>query len=58
MSSHGFSVQSDLISVVHNPVENSIGERSFGDGRVPLLLRDLAGDDGESALVSVVNDFP
>jgi hypothetical protein len=42
---------------VDETVENSVGDGGIGDHLVPVIDRHLAGDDGRSALVPVVNDL-
>ena len=36
---------------MHQPVEDGVGERGLADRGVPLLLGNLAGDNGRAALV-------
>ncbi len=45
------------MGVVDEAVENGVGERRAADDLVPLLDRDLAGDDGRGALMAVFEDF-
>jgi hypothetical protein len=45
------------VSVVDEPIEDGIGDGRVGDDLVPIFDRDLAGDDGRSALVSIIDDF-
>jgi hypothetical protein len=47
----------DLVGVVHEPIEDGIGERRLADGGVPLLDGDLASDDGGATLVALVDEF-
>ena len=54
---HRFSAQGKLVGVVHQPIEDGVGKRRIADGGVPLLDRDLAGDDSGAALISIINDF-
>lgn len=39
------------------PVENGVCEGGIPDGLVPMLDRELAGDDGGPSAVSVFEDF-
>jgi len=55
--SHGFSAQSELVGVMHQPIEDGVGEGGIADRGVPLLDGDLAGDDGGAALISIVDDL-
>ena len=54
---HGLSAHCDLVGVVHEPIEDGIGQRRLADGAVPLLERDLAGDEGGATLIALVDDF-
>src|SRR5580704_5286691 len=38
-------------------IEDGVGERRAADDLMPLLDRKLAGDDGRSALVTILEDF-
>ncbi len=39
------------------PVENGVGEGRVSDGLVPMIHWQLAGDDGRSASLAVLDDF-
>ena len=39
------------------PIEDGVGDGRVGDDLVPIFDRHLAGDDGRSALVAIVDDF-
>ena len=43
--------------VVDETVENGVGDGGIGDDLMPVIDRDLAGDDGRSALMPVVDDL-
>jgi len=45
------------MSVVDEAVENGVGERWAADDLMPLLDRNLAGDEGRGALVAILDDF-
>ena len=45
------------MGVVDEAVEDGVGECRIADDLVPLLDRNLAGDDGRSALMAVFEDF-
>ena len=38
-------------------VEDGVGDGRIGDDIVPIFDRHLAGDDGRSALVAIIDDF-
>ena len=45
------------MGVVDEAVKNGVGERRTADDLMPLLDRNLAGDDGRSALMAVLEDL-
>ncbi len=45
------------MGVMHQPVQDGIGERGVADGLVPMIDGQLAGDEGGSDAVTVVEDF-
>ena len=45
------------MSVVDEAVENGVGERRIADDLVPLLDRNLTGDDSRDTLVTIFQDF-
>src|ERR1700682_3126389 len=55
--SHAVSIECEAVSVVDEPVEDGIGDGRIGHDVVPIFDRHLAGDDGRSALVAIVDDF-
>jgi hypothetical protein len=44
LAPHRFAVEFDAVSVVHQAVENRIGDRRIADLRVPGCDRELAGE--------------
>jgi|GEM_PF-2296257 len=46
--SHRFSFQVELVSAVHESVEDRIGQGRVADDGMPLFDRELAGDDGRA----------
>ena len=44
--SHGLSFELELVGVVHEAVEDGIGESGVADRFVPVIERELAGDEG------------
>lgn len=46
LSAHAFSGQGEAVGVVNQAVEDGVGEGWVADGLVPLVDRQLAGDDG------------
>jgi hypothetical protein len=51
--SHRFSFE-QLVGVVHKTIEDGIGDGRFADVVVPLLDRELTGDEGGSPVVAVI----
>jgi hypothetical protein len=45
------------VGVVDEAVEDGVGDGGIGDDLVPVLDRHLAGDDGRSPLVTIIDDF-
>ena len=52
-----FALECQPVRVVHEPVEDGVGDGWVGDGLMPLLDRELAGHDRRAAPVPIVNDF-
>ena len=42
---------------MHQPVQNAVGHRGIADLRVPLLHRQLAGQDRGAPVVAVIADL-
>ena len=53
---HGFSFHVDGVSVVHESVEDGIGEGGVADDFMPLFDWQLRGDEGRTQAMSVVED--
>ena len=49
--------QFEFVGVVHQPVENGVGQGRVLHGVVPCLDRQLAGDDGCFSVIAVLDDF-
>ena len=43
--------------VVHEPVQDGVGDGGIGDHLMPALDRELAGHDGAAASMSIVDDL-
>ena len=54
---HGFSFQVELVGVVHEAVEDGVGQGRITDGVVPLLDGKLAGEHGRADAIAVLDDF-
>ena len=55
--SHAVSPEDEAVCVVDETVENGVGDGGIGDDLVPVIDRDLAGDDGRATLMAVVDDL-
>lgn len=55
--SHGVPFERELVSVVHQAIENRISQRGITDRLVPMLDRKLAGDNSGAAAVAVFEQF-
>ena len=54
---HAFSLDVQAMGVVDEAVEDGVGERGIADDLVPLLDRNLAGDQDRGALMAILEDF-
>jgi hypothetical protein len=45
------------LGVVDEAIEDGVGDGGVGDDLMPMLDRHLAGDDGRSALVAIIDEF-
>src|SRR6266436_3509297 len=55
--SQAVALERQPVSVVHEPVEDGVGDSRAGNGLMPLLDRELAGDDRRAAPVPIVNNL-
>ena len=55
--SEALALEREPVSVVHQPIENGIGESRIADDLVPMFDRKLAGDRGRSAAVAILHDL-
>ena len=56
-SPHALAVEIDSVGVVDQAVEDGVGVGGIADQRVPLIDRELAGDDGGAAAVAILEDL-
>ena len=54
---HAVSLECEAVSVVNEAVEDGVGDGGIGDDLVPVVDRHLAGDDGRTALMAVIDHF-
>jgi hypothetical protein len=47
----------DLVGVVHEPVEDGVGDGAIAEIGMPPIERQLAGDEDRGAIVSIVEDL-
>lgn len=55
--SQALAGQFDAVGIVNETVEDGIGDRWTADHVVPVIDGHLAGDDGRSLLVAVLDDL-
>ena len=55
--SHGGSIEFDSVGVVDYAVKDGIGEGGFANNLVPLVDRELAGNQDRCILVPIFDDF-
>lgn len=55
--SHGIALQRKAVGMVHQPIENGIGQCGIIDETVPVLDRILTGDDCRAAPIAVFEDL-
>ena len=55
--SHAVSLEYEAVCIVDEPIENSVGDGGVGDHLVPVIDWHLAGDDGGTTLMPIVNDL-
>src|ERR1035437_7312843 len=55
---HGFAGNLDAMSVVHQTVEDAVGDSGILDQLVPTRHRQLGSEDGGASLVAILADLP
>ena len=55
---HGLSAHFDAVGIVHQAVEDAVGDGGIADLLVPARDRQLGGEDGGASLVAVLADLP
>src|SRR5438132_4953203 len=55
--SHAFSGELKAVSVVNEAIQNGVAEGGIAYDVVPVFHGDLAGDDGRSAAMAIIEDF-
>ncbi len=54
---HALAFECQPVRVVHDPIEDCVGDGRIGDCLVPVIDRQLAGDDGRAAIVPILDDL-
>ncbi len=54
---HGVALEGNLVGVVDQPVKDRIGEGRLANRLMPVLDRQLAGDDRGSAVIAIFEEF-
>ena len=52
-----FAFELDPVRVVHNPIEDGVGQCRIADDFVPAVGRHLAGDNQRAGIVAVFDDL-
>lgn len=55
--SHALAGEREPVGVMDEAIKDGVGEGGVPDSLVPVLDRQLAGDDGGAAAVAVFEDF-
>ena len=55
--SHAFSGEGQSVCVMNEPVEDSVGQGRVANGLVPMLDRELAGDNCGATAVTIFKDL-
>src|SRR4249920_3273763 len=55
--SHAFALEGEPMGVVHEPIENGVGDGRICDCLVPVIDRQLAGHNGRAAVVPILDDL-
>ena len=54
---HGVSFEFEFVSVVHESVENGIGDSAVTECSMPLVERQLASNEGGASVVTIIQDL-
>ena len=54
---YGLAIQLNAVGIVDQPVHDAVSDAGIADLLVPVGHRHLAGQNGRTALISVVTDF-
>jgi hypothetical protein len=55
---HGFSAYLDAVGIVHQAVQDAVGDGGVADLLLPARDRQLGSEDGGASLVAIVADLP
>src|SRR5215813_5866377 len=54
---HGVALQGNLVCVVDEPVQDGIGQRGLPNRRMPVLDRQLTGNDRRPAVMAIFKEL-
>mgnify|MGYP006883685366 CR=1 FL=1 len=57
MFAHRLDFEGDAISVVDEPIEDGIGDGAITEVGMPLIDRQLTGDQRRAAIVAIIEDL-
>jgi hypothetical protein len=55
---HGLSAHLDAVGILHQAVEDAVGNSGIADLLVPARDRQLGSEDGGASLVAILADLP
>ena len=55
--SHALALECQPVRVVHEPIEDGVGDGRIGDCLVPVIDRQLAGHNCRAAIVPILDNF-
>ena len=55
--SHAFALECQPVRVMHEPIEDGVGDGRIGDRLVPVIERQLAGHDRRAAIVPILDNL-
>jgi hypothetical protein len=54
---HGVALQANFVCVVDEPVQDGIGQGGLPNRRMPVLARQLTGDDRRPAVMAIFKEL-
>ena len=57
MFAHRVGLEHDAIAVVHEPIEDGVGDGAIPEIGMPLVHGELTGHDGGASVVAIIEDL-